>query len=218
VDWPDLDAPAQALPVDHPQLTAHHHPILDGTPCDKRGNDLPPDTPPLPRNNINDFTPFANQAEFEFTEFLFSKAEMSASKLDDLAHLLAAVYPDQDPPYANHEELYSIIDSIPHGDVPWKSITVSYDGEIPEGVEVPSWKSASYEVWYRDPLSVMEQQIANPDFCGSMDFAPKQVFDDQNKRQYSDLMSGNWAWNHAVHPIFLCIHLATHLHRAGQTH
>jgi hypothetical protein len=105
-------------------------------------------TPPLPHNNINDFTPFANQAEFEFMEFLFSKVEMSAGKLDDLAHLLAALYQDQDPPYASHEELYSTIDSIPHGDVPWNSITVSYDGEIPEGVEAPSWKSASYEVWY----------------------------------------------------------------------
>lgn len=142
---------------------------------------------------------------------------MSARKLDDLSHLLAALYKDQDPPYADHEELYSTIDSIPQGDVPWKSITVSYNGEIPEGVEVPSWKSASYEVWYRDPLSVMEQQIGNPDFCGSMDFAPKQVYDNQNKRQYSDLMSGNWAWNRAVCPIFVCIHLAAHLLDAGQT-
>jgi hypothetical protein len=126
---------------------------------------------------------------------------MSAEKIDELSHILAAVYPDQDPPYADHKGLYETIDSIPHGNVKWQSFAVSYTGEHPEGTEIPAWKSASYEVWYRDPLLVMEQQIGNPDFSGSMDFAPKQVYDKNDKRQYSDMMSGNWAWDHAVRPI-----------------
>jgi methionine synthase II (cobalamin-independent) len=43
----------------------------------------------------------------------------------------------------------------------------------------------------------MENQLGNPDFTKEMDYAPKQVFKD-SKRQYIDLMSGNWAWKQAV--------------------
>ena len=58
--------------------------------------------------------------------------------------------------------------------------------------------SDKYKVWYCDPLWVMEQQIGNPDFASEFDVAPKRVFDATGKQQYSDLMSGNWAWEQAV--------------------
>jgi hypothetical protein len=58
--------------------------------------------------------------------------------------------------------------------------------------------TAVYDVWYRDPLLVLEQQIANPDFAGEFDFTPKRIFDINDKRQYTDLMSGNWCWEQAV--------------------
>jgi hypothetical protein len=138
-----------------------------------------------------------NRAEFEFAEFLFVDEEMSAGKIDKLLNILAALYPDQ-PPVSDHKELYAIIDSITEGDVPWNSFSVSYDGPRPDTNNVaPIWMDEKYEVWFRDPLTVMENQIGNPDFNSHFDYAPKQVFR-KGKRRYGDVMSGNWAWEQAV--------------------
>jgi hypothetical protein len=134
--------------------------------------------------------------EFEFAEFLFTKAQMSGGNTSNLMQLLAALYPDAGPPFADANDLYSTIDSISQGDIPWQNASVVYNGVV--GNDAPPWKTAQYEVWFRDPLLVMEQQIGDADFNGEIDYAPKRVVDDQGRRQYSDLMSGNWAWQQAV--------------------
>ena len=54
---------------------------------------------------------------------------MSAGKIDKLMAILKALYPDDDPPLADHKELYSLIDEIQQGDVPWQSFSVLYNGE-----------------------------------------------------------------------------------------
>ena len=72
---------------------------------------------------------------------------------------------------------------------------------LDEGSSVPPWMDQQYEVWFHDPLKVLEDQIGNPDFKDQIDFAPKQVFR-KGKRRYRDLMSGNWAWEQAVCKIF----------------
>ena len=135
---------------------------------------------------------------------------MSGAKLDKHLQNLAALYPDQGPPFADHKEMYSVIDAIKEGDIPWQSFSVTYDGELPDG-NVPPWMTASYEVWYRDPLRTMEQQIGNPDFAGEFDYSPKQIFDKDGKRQYTDLMSGNWAWKQAVGCLVLFLSKASDL-------
>ncbi|KAJ7751501.1 hypothetical protein DFH07DRAFT_868891 [Mycena maculata] len=43
---------------------------------------------------------------------------------------------------------------------------------------------------------VLQQQLANSDFKGEMDFAPKRVTID-GSREYKDFMSSNWAWRQA---------------------
>ena len=178
----------------------HYHPILDGTPCDIHGNDLPPGSPPPPpeARAVNDYSPFNSRAEFEFAEFIFAEEEMSNAKLDKHIQNLAALYPNSPPPFADHQEMHSTIDAIKEGDIPWKSFSVEYDGVRPDGDTIPPWMTAKYDVWYRDPLLSMEQQLGNPDFTNDLDFAPKQIFDEDNKHQYTDLMSGNWAWEQAV--------------------
>ena len=194
-------APPDGEPDDPPHLpqrTVHRHPILDGTPCDIHGNDLPENTPPPLWDHFPGFAPFASEIDFELGDFLFRELEISNQKLDTLLHLLAAKYQDQDPPFADHAHLHSVIDSIPQGDVPWQAFTVQYAGET----DGPLWKSASYEVFFRDPLLLMEQQIGNPDYANEMDFAPKRVFDHNNKRLYTNLMSGNWVWTRAVGPFW----------------
>jgi Plavaka transposase len=193
---PSVSPPASEQDHDHLEF----HPLLDGTPCDIHGYDLPPGSAPPPPDErpMNDYSPYATRAEFEFAEFIFAEEQMSGAKLDKHLNNLAALYPDSPPPFANHEEMYSVIDATKEGDIPWQSFSVSYNGDLPDDGNAPPWMTAQYDVWYRDPLLSMEQQIGNPSFAEEIDFAPKRIFDKDNKRQYTDLMSGNWAWGQAV--------------------
>ncbi|KDQ11751.1 hypothetical protein BOTBODRAFT_46186 [Botryobasidium botryosum FD-172 SS1] len=51
-----------------------------------------------------------------------------------------------------------------------------------------------FHVWFRDPLTVLRNMLANPDFKGKVDEAPFQEFSSEGKRQWWDFMSGNWSW------------------------
>jgi hypothetical protein len=160
---------------------------LLGRPCDEDGYDLPKDTPPppFPERQQDDYEPYGSQAGFELADFLYRKEQMSGNKIDELmeiwaAHQMAQYYDDDDddddpsPPFANARDLYNIIDATELGDVPWQGFAITYDGDVPDNP--PNWMSTSYEVWYRNPLLVMESQIGNRDLGNEMDYAPKQVF------------------------------------------
>ncbi|KAG6818873.1 hypothetical protein H0H93_000723 [Arthromyces matolae] len=172
------------------------HPILDGTPCDLDGNDLNEGTPPPSRHDPppNDYSPFANRATFEFAEFLYTDAEMSATKIDRLLHLLACMYPHDPPQSTRAKHIYSVIDEIEQGDVAWDSFTIQYNGPLPTNETAPpTWMTDKHEVWFRDPLLVLEDQLGNTEFAKELDVAPKRVFR-HGKRRYRDVLSGNWAW------------------------
>jgi hypothetical protein len=128
---------------------------------------------------------------------LYVEEEMSAGKIDKLLKLLTALY-DTPPLFTGYQELYKMIDRIKQGDVPWNSFSVGYDGACPpENVLQPPWMDEKYKVWFRDPLQVLNNRITNPYFNGLMDLSPKQVYH-KRKCQYSNFMSGNWAWEQAV--------------------
>ncbi|KAG6806182.1 hypothetical protein H0H92_012395 [Tricholoma furcatifolium] len=103
------------------------------------------------------------------------------------------MYP-HDPPHSSRaREMYALIDQIWLGEVPWDSFSVKYSGKIPAEGPVPPWMTQEHEVWFQDPLYVLENQIGNPSFNGQVDYSPKRVFW-KGKRRYGDVMSGNWAW------------------------
>ena len=130
-------------------------------------------------------------------DLLYVEEEMSAGKIDKLLKVLSTLYETQ-LPFTSYQELYTLIDAIKQGDVPWNSFSVAYDGACPpDGVLWPPWMDEKYEVWFRDPLQVLKNQIANLDFKGLMDFSPKRMYL-RGMRQYGDMMSGNWAWEQAV--------------------
>ena len=54
-----------------------------------------------------------------------------------------------------------------------------------------------YQLWYRDPRTVVHNILANPDFSATLDYIPYRDFQD-GKRRYCDFMSGNWAWDQCV--------------------
>ena len=120
-------------------------------PYDLDGYDLPPDAaPPLTHDKhlAVDYSPFNSCSKFELSKFLYAKEEMSAGKIDKLLNILAALYLDDDPPVADHKELYSIIDEIKEGDVAWNSFLVQYNGEIPKDQSRVPWMEQTYEVWF----------------------------------------------------------------------
>lgn len=171
------------------------------TPCDENGDDLlDPNTPPPPRDTSSkdDWTPFNSRAEFRLAEFVFTETEMSERNSNTLMEIIAALLRphDEDPPFRDHKELLATIDAIPYGDIPWKSFKAKYQGDFPSG-EVPEWMTTEYEVHYRDPHQVVLNMLANPDFDGHFDYMPFQEFANE-KRRWSNFMSGNWAWRQAV--------------------
>jgi hypothetical protein len=112
---------------------------------------------------------------------------------------------EPDPPFANAQDLYNKIDSTDIGAAPWQAFSVQFDAEAEEGSGLPSWKTKPYEVWFRDPLKIAEAHIGNKDFAREMDYSPKRVFSRAGRRQYSDFMSGNWAWDQAVRYVYTTI-------------
>lgn len=123
---------------------------------------------------------------------------MSAGNINTLFDLWALQMAKHDDvgPFSSYEQMYAAIDNITHGDVPWKSFTTSYAGEL--GPNPPGWQLQDYEVSFRDPDLVIRNMLDNPDFDGHFDYAPYIDLDKAGNRRWNEFMSGNFAWRHAV--------------------
>ena len=78
------------------------------------------------------------------------------------------------------------------GDVPWQNSTLNYSGNLPDG-EVPPWMEVTYNVWYRDPHTLIHNIISNPNFKDEFDYAPFHEYSQDGQHHYQDMMSGDWA-------------------------
>ncbi|KAI0054565.1 hypothetical protein BV25DRAFT_1910247 [Artomyces pyxidatus] len=180
-----------------------HHPIIDGTPCDQQSNDLPPNTASpayvSPTGaNADNWAPFSDRPAFEIADLLYHRTQMPATHLNDLMSYWAAsqTHEGDQPPFANNLAVIEALDSINIANAPWESFSASYSGKIPDN-DPPPWMLAKYDVWFRDPRTLLRRQLGNPDFAEEIDYSPRQVFDARGKRQWSDFMTGNWAWKQA---------------------
>ena len=130
---------------------------------------------------------------------MYTKAALSNDNINKLLDLWnATLVPyDDSAPILDREDLHSTIDSIKLGSVPWQSYTAKYNGLRPDGAPVPEWMTAEYQLWYRDPRKVVHNILGNPDLANDINYVPYRDFKD-GQRQYSDFMSGNWAWKQCV--------------------
>ncbi|KAI0246259.1 hypothetical protein BJV78DRAFT_1277264 [Lactifluus subvellereus] len=120
---------------------------------------------------------------------------MPGTEIDKLMQIWADLLPaDQDPPYADHSDVYNTIDSTILGDAPWQSFSVAYTGELPVVGDIPPWMLVEYDIWCRDPRVILQIQLGNPDFKDEFDYAPFQRFDDNGEREWKDFMSVNWGY------------------------
>ncbi|KAI0371908.1 hypothetical protein BV20DRAFT_1065308, partial [Pilatotrama ljubarskyi] len=184
------------------------HPYLTGRPCDAHGNPIPPGTPPPSRSTqgLHDWSPFRNRIEFETAEFLYKRVQMSQPKIDILMDLWAAslIQYGGTPPFADHRDMADVIDGIPRGDVPWQSFTVTYNGPLPQDGGVPPWMTQEYEIHFRDPRLATIWMLRNPDFDGEFNVSPYREYNEDGEREYTNLMSAEWAWRQAAsYPILL---------------
>ncbi|KDQ16870.1 hypothetical protein BOTBODRAFT_106211, partial [Botryobasidium botryosum FD-172 SS1] len=168
-----------------------------GTPCDENGVPLPLGAPPpprLPTSEGSPYAPFSSRVAFETAELLFKKIQMSEGDINEILELWAAslVKHNDNAPFHDAKDLYAVIDAIKVGNTPWQCMITSYEGVRPES-NVPSWMCREYHIWYWDPLAVLCNMLANPDFKGKVDVAPFREFL-EGKREWQDFMSGNWAW------------------------
>lgn len=170
---------------------------------------MPPDSPPQPKvvPSRDDWSPFKNRIEFETADLLYRQTQMSNSHSNQLFEVWQAsmvnAHKDLTPasaPFLDVKDYHAAIDAIKVGDAPWQSFACSYKDDIPEGA--PQWMKAEYEVWYRDPLIVIENMLKNPDFCGEFDFVPYKEYDQHGVRRYGNFLSGEWCWQQAVRTFF----------------
>ncbi|KIK80143.1 hypothetical protein PAXRUDRAFT_159437 [Paxillus rubicundulus Ve08.2h10] len=120
---------------------------------------------------LSDWTPYSNWAQFETAKFLFTKNQMSASEIDDLLDIWAAMLLKHSnrPPFAHHHHLYKTIDSTSLSDVKWHNFSVSYTGDIPT-TNPPAWMQQKYEVWFWDPRLVAHKILSNCSFAEDINF------------------------------------------------
>ncbi|KAL0056741.1 hypothetical protein AAF712_016651 [Marasmius tenuissimus] len=118
--------------------------------------------------------------------------QASAGSIDDLMEIIAARHPDQEPLFADHNDLYETIDACSNGAVPWEAFSVQYDGPRDREKHAP-WMDKEYMVYYRDPRQVLHRQLGDPDFIGEIETTPYEATSTAGKRQYQNFMSGNWA-------------------------
>ncbi|KAJ3715966.1 hypothetical protein DFJ43DRAFT_1134655 [Lentinula guzmanii] len=173
--------------------------------CDEDGNRLPPDTPPSPPPNDSPWSPFENEAEFRLADHLFRKVEMSQNDINMLLDIWKLYQYQRSQhqacdccstaPYFNNSDMYTKIDSIVDGNAPWKCFQTTVDEELPENA--PEWQKTSYQVWYRDPDTVIANILGNTDFGNDFEAAPYIDVDKNGTRRWSNVMSGNFAWRHA---------------------
>ncbi|KAI6164204.1 hypothetical protein EDD17DRAFT_1775610 [Pisolithus thermaeus] len=176
--------------------THNNHTILD----DMFGNNLLPGTQPTPQNgpDKNDWYPFTSHVKFETAEFLFTTSQMPQSHVDRLMQLWTAsvLHHNEWAPFVDHVDLHQVINTIPHGDIPWKSFQVKYAGKIPE-CNVHGWMSKGYDIWFWDPNAVVKTLLGNPDFHKHFNYVPYHEFEPTEQHRWENFISGNWAWHHA---------------------
>jgi len=144
---------------------------------------------------------------------------MSAGHIDHLLQLWAASLAkhNDDPPFRSHEDLYETIDATTLGDVKWESFSVKYNGSMPNG-EVPPWMESKYDVWYRDPCTVIKNLLANPDFDNEFDYSPVREYDGEGGHRFHNFMTGDWSWHQAVCYILHNTMLESHLSFVPEHH
>jgi hypothetical protein len=186
-------------------VKAHPLIVTIALPCDIDGNFLPEYARPPPfaapdATEDNLWHPFEDRLAFDWAYYHFIELQSSEREINKGLDLwLAAKWKagDNTPlPWSSTEEMYQTVDSIQESDAPFKTISFKYSGPIRPNP--PAWMTETYELCTRDSRLLLHNQLATTDFVDTFNPKPYRQFDHTGDRMWSDLMSGDWAWNEAV--------------------
>ena len=182
--------------------------MVPARPCDQEGNDIGPNAPPPPKDDVKDFSPWADRPSFEFTELVFEKMQTSKDDLNKLLRIHAAKnildgHGEDGSIFNDQEEMLKTIDASPYGESTWRAFKVRYTGPVTPNS--PSWMRKTFIIYIRDTLEVVENLVASEDFKGKFDTTPYQEYLNDNCRVFSNLMSGQWAYKQAVRLVTLSV-------------
>ncbi|KAI5982896.1 hypothetical protein F5J12DRAFT_899934 [Pisolithus orientalis] len=159
------------------KVYCNYHAGLNAQRCDSQGHFLPDDALLLLciLGLLDDWAPYHNQLEFELAKFLFKHAEMPANQINMLLEIWAASLLELggNPLFANHTDLYHVIDSMSVGAVKWENFKITYkckwdvqdepdeqdeviklgsqdgqDGQDGQDEPEAPWMFDIYDVWY----------------------------------------------------------------------
>ena len=104
---------------------------------------------------------------------------MSQGNTDFLLNLINAMLASHGEcaPFHNHSNMHNTIDATTLGEAPWDHFTLKYDGLLPEGIfreNMPGWMTDAYEIWFCNPVTLLENLLANPNFKDEFDYTPYQ--------------------------------------------
>jgi hypothetical protein len=180
---------------------------LLAVPCTEDGTPIAPNTPPPPRTpadatSSNPWSPFNSRLSFEFANYHFTELQSSERQINQALDLWRAAVIQAhgdiaNIPWDSAAQMYDTIDSIQEGSIPWNTIKFRYTGPLPAGTP-PKWMTEDYELCFRDPRAILLNQIASPELQDHFNYVPYKQFDSHRERVWSNLMSGEWAWNEAV--------------------
>lgn len=103
------------------------------------------------------------------------------------------------------------IDSIQEGSAPFYTIRFRYSGQLPPNP--PHWMTEMYELCTRDARVLLHNHLQTADFKDEINMRPYRQFNHKGERVWSNLMSGDWAWDEAVMSISIpCMLLVAHCH------
>jgi hypothetical protein len=178
-------------------------PTSKALPCDENGNYLPRHTPPPPPNEPGhtpiSWEPFASRLEYDVANYHFAENQSSAANIDKALDLWVASVMELggEAPWSNSADLYKTIDVIQHGDAPWKTYKIRYQGPLPPGTP-PRWMTEVYQLCTRNSRQVLHHQLATSEFHDKINYVPYCQFNSTGERVWSNLMSAEWSWSQAV--------------------
>jgi hypothetical protein len=198
----------------------YYHPVLTGMaieicfllyanvecaarPCAQDGSFIHPasNPPASTATSRNPWFPFEDRLAFEWAHEHFVKVQSSKKEIGRGLELWRAALRKggchDELPWRSADEMYATIDSIQDGSTPWSTFILRYNGPKPDR-DIPLWMEEEYEVNTRDALEVVCGQISTPEFDGEFDYRPFKEFNPSNERVWSNLMSGEFAFDEAV--------------------
>ncbi|KAI6037783.1 hypothetical protein EDC04DRAFT_2868601 [Pisolithus marmoratus] len=146
---------------------------------------------------LPDGAPLPSCVQFELAEFLFKHAEMLASQINMLLKIWATslIKLGGNPLFANHMDLYCVIDSMSVGAVKWENFKITYKCKCQDRQNTDEQDELIKLAGLGDPHQVIHNLLGCTDIKDEMDFVPYQEFNAMNKQRcWEDFMSGDWAW------------------------